>query len=322
MTPLLEERAVSPTAAAANAVSRQTGAALIVLFLALFLTGATVVLAALNNRSLQLDRRLNLQREMQDVREKLLAYAAMFPENYSASTPNNGPGRLPCPDTDNDGDDDCTGTGLGRLPQYIDQPSGGMLGLSTLGVGTDQQFWYAVHPNFWRSVTATAVNSATATTFTIDGGAADVVALLIAPGEILSGQTRQNALAANYLEGGNADVPTFFSVNNAAPATFNDLVLPIRRAELMTLVTARVAQQMKARLDVYHPANGDTYPDIPAFGAAMAGASAWLADDSWPAVTTYARVDANNATVTFQNCGITYTTTFGSAGLTRSQAAC
>ena len=303
-------------------IAGQKGAALILLFLGLFLSGVTVVLTALNNRALQLDRTLNLQREMQDVREKLLAYAAMYPENYTTSSPNNGPGRLPCPDADNDGQENCTGTGLGRLPQFIDQTSGGMLGLSTLGIATDQQFWYAVHPNFWRTVTATAVNSATTTTFTLDGGAQDVVALLIAPGEALSGQTRSNSTATNYLEGGNADVPTFFSVNNAAPAAFNDLVLPIRRAELMTLVTARVAQQMKARLDVFHPANGNTYPDVPAFAAALAGASAWLADDNWAAVTTYSRVDANNASVTFQNCGITYTMTFGSAGLTRSQMAC
>lgn len=302
---------------------RQRGAVLILFFLALFLGGATVVLTALNNRSPQLARALDLQREMLEVKELLLAYSAMFPENYTTLAPNNGPGRLPCPDTDNDGLENCSGTGLGRLPQTVAQGSGGTMALSTLGVATDQQYWYAVHPNFWRTVTATAVNSTTSTTFTLDGGVADVVALLIAPGELLPGQTRANATASNYLEGGNADVPTFFSENNAAPASFNDRVLPIRRAELMTLVTARAAQQIRLRLDAFHPGNGNSYPAPGGFVAALAGIVAWFNDDNWSgAVETYSQIDANNFSVKFLNCGITFTATFGTPGFARSQAAC
>lgn len=301
---------------------RQSGAALILFFLALFLSGATVVLTALNNRSPQLARALDLQREMLEVKETLLAHAAMFPENYSSLSPNNGPGRLPCPDTDNDGIENCAGTGLGRLPRTVTQTSGGVLPLSTLGVATDQQFWYAVHPSFWRSAT-TVLNSTTATTFTLDGGAADVVALLIAPGELLPGQTRPSATATNYLEGGNADVPTFFSENNVAPTTFNDRVLPIRRGELMTLVTARVAQQIRQRLDVFHPGNGNSYPAPAGLAAALAGIAAWYTDDNWSAaVETYTQIDANNFSVKFLNCGITYTATFGTPGFVRSQTVC
>jgi len=306
-----------------TARGRQRGAVLILFFLALFLGGATVVLTALNNRSPQLARALDLQREMLEVKEVLLAYAAMFPENYTTLSPNNGPGRLPCPDIDADGDEDCTGTGLGLLPRTVAQTSGGTIPLSVLGESTGQQFWYAVHPNFWRSVTATAVNSTTSTTFTLDGGAADVVALLIAPGDILPGQTRANATATNYLEGGNADVPTFFTENNVAPASFNDRILPIRRAELMTLVTARVAQQVRLRLDAFHPGNGNSYPAPAGFVAALAGIAAWYTDDNWSAaVETYTQIDANNFSVKFLNCGITYTATFGTPGFARSQTDC
>ena len=306
-----------------SAVRGQRGAVLIIFFVALFLTGATVVLTALNNRSPQLSRMLDLQREMLEIKESLLAYSAMFPENYTGQPLGSGPGRLPCPDTDNDGLENCTGSGLGRLPRTVNYNPSGVLGLSILGVSTDQQFWYAVHPNFWRSMTVSAVNSTTATTFTLDGGAADVVALLIAPGDILSGQTRSNSTAANYLEGGNADVPTFFSENNIAPASFNDRVLPIRRGELMTLSTARAAQQSRARLDAFHPGNGNSYPLPAGFAGALAGAAAWFVDDQWgSAIETYLQIDANNFSVKFLNCGITYSASFGNPGFTRSQSTC
>ncbi len=315
--------AKSPQRTVQSAISRQRGAVLILFFMALFLSGATVVLAALNNRNPQLSRALELQKEMQQVKDNLLAYSAMFPQNYAGQPAGYGPGRLPCPDTDNDGLENCTGTGLGRLPRSVQYNPTGSLELSSLGVSTDQQFWYAVHPNFWRSAT-TILNSETTTTFTLDGGAADVVAILIIPGDIVSNQVRPPyTTAINYLEGGNADVPTFFSQDNVTPANFNDRVLAIRFGEVMTLATARAAQQIKIQLDAYYPGNGSSYPVSGDLTLALAGVVGWFTDDDWAgALENYTRISATSFSVKFSNCGITYTSTFGTPGLTRDQSSC
>ncbi len=87
--------AKSPQRTVQSAISRQRGAVLILFFMALFLSGATVVLAALNNRNPQLSRALELQKEMQQVKDNLLAYSAMFPQNYAGQPAGYGPGRLP-----------------------------------------------------------------------------------------------------------------------------------------------------------------------------------------------------------------------------------
>lgn len=317
MTPL------GPRGLLSMKVNRQRGAVLILFFMALFLSSATVVLAALNNRNPQLRRALEMQRELHEVKDLLLGYAAMFPENYSGQPAGYGPGRLPCPDTDNDGVENCSGVGLGRLPRTVQYNPSGTMELSSLGVSQDQQFWYAVHPNFWRSATS-IVNSSTPTTFTLDGGAAEVVALLIISGETLTGQVRPSfTTASNYLEGGNADVPTFFSANNAAPADFNDQVLAITLGDVMTMATARVAQQIKLRLDAYHPGNGNSYPVQASLGAALTGVPAWFTDDAWAGqIETYTLLNTNSFSVKFTNCDIVYTSIYDSDGLTRNQNSC
>ena len=141
----------------AGANGRQRGAVLILFFLALFLSGATVVLSALNNRTGLLARNVEMQLDMELAKEALLSYAMMYPIEYAA-----GPGRLPCVDTNNDALPDCTAATLGRLPQRVALPSGVPFSLSSAGAGVDQQFWYAVSTSFRTS--AATVNASTAPT--------------------------------------------------------------------------------------------------------------------------------------------------------------
>lgn len=296
----------------AGANGRQRGAVLILFFLALFLSGATVVLSALNNRTGLLARNVEMQLDMELAKEALLSYAMMYPIEYAA-----GPGRLPCVDTNNDALPDCTAATLGRLPQRVALPSGVPFSLSSAGAGVDQQFWYAVSTSFRTS--AATVNASTAAAFTLDG-AANVVAVLIAPGTAYAGQTRPSTLAARYLEDSNATGPGF--VTRSALANFNDRVLAITRAELLTAVTPMVAGQMKAYADAAFAGNGNSYPaDLTAFRTTVA--QGWVSTNAWhTALATYTRVSPTVATFTFANCGITFTITNGSNGLGRSQSSC
>lgn len=294
--------------------ARQRGAVIILFFLAIFLSGATVVLSALNNRSSNIARGVETQVAMEQAKEALLAYALMYSKEYAGS----GPGRLPCVDTDNDGLANCTAAQLGRLPEEVVLPSGVRFTLSAAGVGIDEQLWYALTPAF--RTDAVALNSTTAGSLTLDGEAG-IVAVLIAPGTAFSGQNRPGVLANAYLEDVNAAGVTF--VSNSALANFNDRVIPIRRAEMLSMVVPRVAQEIKARLDVYHPANGNTYPiNLAAFLTAMT--PGWLVTNNWhTSVETYTLTTPPNiASFKFLNCGITFTINFATGTIVRSQASC
>jgi hypothetical protein len=191
------------------------------------------------------------------------------------------------------------------------------------GILNDQRFWLAVSPVF-RQSSAAVLNSNSAGSLTLDGQN-DIVAILIAPGDVISGQTRQNNTAANYLEHTNAAGTAFASSWAANPTLFNDRVPPIYRHEVMTLATARVTQVVRGILTTYHPANGNTYPvDEPAFLAALTAAPppVWFSANNWGTVINYAFINANSVTVSFDSCAITYTVTFGQPDIARSQASC
>ncbi len=296
---------------------RQNGVVVIMLVLVVFMAAFSVILAALNNRAPAIRQNLAIAREMQEARDALLAYATLFPDHYGG-----GPGRLPCPNSNNNPAgypiSPCAGIALGRLPQEVYLPAGNIFEIGNHNAGIDQQFWYAVSPEYRQSSSAT-LNSTILGPYSVDGES-DIIAVLIAPGQSLVGQDRVGnpLLASNYLEGGNNTVPNFFN-NTVNPDLVNDRVLPIRRLELMSLVTTQVAQTIRELLDVYHPLNGASYPSTAQFSTALASllAPAWLATDNWPAETTYTFVNANTATLQFSDCSMTFTFEFGVAGLDR-----
>src|SRR5690554_1187675 len=105
---------------------RNGGYILLTLFLVVFVLGSSLMLASFNNRppaSLVQDDAL--LRDMQAAKAALLFYAAKTPQLYNNAI---GPGHLPCPDGNNDGEADsdsaatCTTAGLGRLPQSVALP--------------------------------------------------------------------------------------------------------------------------------------------------------------------------------------------------------
>ncbi len=295
---------------------RQRGVVIIMFVLALFLAGSTVVLSALNNRPPQLERAENLQRDLLLAKERLLTFAMLYPQHFSG-----GPGRLPCGDTDNDGLPNACANSLARLPQRVTLTSGERYPLSEEGVPFDLQPWYYVDASVRSSVVT--LNAATAPTsgITLDG-VTDIVAVLIQPGDPIASQARPNTTVGNYLESPNTVLAAF---SNSPASTRNDLVLPIMRSELLAYSTAAAAAEMRRLLNANHPVNANSYPaNLAAFQTVMDAANNWLDGNNWhtTAMASYAFTDANNVSVRFQNCAITYTITFGSTTLGRSAHSC
>jgi hypothetical protein len=302
----------------------QHGAALLIMMLLLFIVSMAVLLKGLNGKNTQLQQQAAVTKALAKARESLIAYALVDPDNCHPTT-GAGAGHFMCPDTDLPASDPnglpntpCGPNAIGRLPKMVTP-------LSDFDPGNDQQFWYAVSNSYLGKPPSNKVNSSTLGSLTVDGQT-DVVAVIIAPGAPLAGQNgRPSQNTSDYLEGGNAGGINFITSYPANPDSFNDKVVAIRRSELMPQITERVAKEIKNYLDAYHVTYG-SYPanqGIP-FTTALAGAPQWLTTNDWLLITriVYTQLSANSATLSFYNCGITYTLTFGTATLGRSQNHC
>lgn len=302
---------------------RQSGAVLILMFVALVMTALTVFVAAINNSSVGLKESARTREGLLEAKQRLLAYAMSYSDNFSTAP--NGPGRLPCPDSDNDGLMNCGTATLGRLPVQEILPSGSPFPFSDTDASEGQQFWYAVTAAYRSN--STSLNTTSVSTFTFNG-ASNVVAVIMAPGDALSGQVRESVAnrnsAANYLENGNQTGPTFVSNFPATPTAFNDVVVAITRDEVMTLATVRVAQEFKRVLDL-DPLTLSGYPANQAtFLTALPGAAAWIAANGWnaAALQSYTAISATVAEVKFNNCNTVFRFEFGVAGITRTPTTC
>ncbi len=187
------------------------------------------------------------------------------------------PGVLPCPDTDNDGLSNATGSNcdayIGRLPWKT-------IGLGPIKDGDDECLWYALSPIYRDSISVSnrnslPLNSNTAGTLSLVDASGTLlpsppspaIALIIAPGTPLSGQSRTGPVS---LCGGNSSSPNYLdalaSVNNAtgnvsgvnytfvvAPpsTTFNDRIEPIAPEQLRQPLRRRIANEIRG---------GDTPP--------------------------------------------------------------
>ena len=296
----------------------QTGAALLVFFVLLFSAAAAVALSALNNRVAGRTSDQTVFSELAQAKEALLSFALLYPDYYSG-----GPGRLPCPDTNNNGltDSGCTNATIGQLPNAI--ASSPFVFSSRI---PGERFWYAITGQYRGSPVIADLNADSSGAFTINGQS-NIVAVIIDAGPPVGTQARSGSSAnvINYLEGGNQTSPDFFT-SSATPALFNDRVAFISSAEIRTQMTVRVAQEIKRVLDIYHPLNLNTYPiDETAFDLAMSGpgVAGWYGTDDWEsALENYTLVSANSATFKFNNCTTTFTITFGQPGLQRSTGSC
>jgi len=223
---------------------QQRGAALLILLTLVMVAASYTLLKRLNQTPSELERAADTAAMLGKAKAALIGFALSSQAR---------PGMLPCPDnTDNGGNGDsaltCTGAGnvTFRLPWRT-------LGLSDLRDSSGERLWYAVDPLFSG---AGGINSDTLATQTIDGAATRYVAVIIAPGKSLSGQSRSGGQQNNilrYLEADNANNDTVFVT--ASAGDFNDQVLGITRDELMQAVERRVLKEVSNKLTTYYNAN-------------------------------------------------------------------
>jgi type II secretory pathway pseudopilin PulG len=191
---------------------------------------------------------------------------------YAAGQPNLGnfrPGELPCPDTNDDGNEENTcdtpASRVGRLPWKS-------LRLPDPRDGSGERLWYAVSATFRNATQTGILNSDTAGDFTVVGTtpANNVIAIVFAPGAPVGGQDRNPATTAlcpttgttiarnrcvtNYLEGGNEDGDMLYTTGLPTP-TFNDKVLLITSDVLFPAVIMRVAREASSFLQAYFTAH-------------------------------------------------------------------
>ena len=237
----------------------QQGAALLILMLALFSVTMAVLLRGLHNRTGQLERQSATTAALMQAKEALIGYAVVHGDLFPTGP---GPGHLPCPDTSPpalaaDGSPQppygqpnapCGPGAMGRLPHTLP----GAAFHADFNSAIDQQFWYAVGDPFLANPNTgidNTLNTTIPAPLNIDGRS-DIAAVLIAPGQALPGQNRPGTNPADYLEGANSSGPDFTGSPASSPDTFNDLVVAIDRTEILSPVTARVAEEIRGRLDV------------------------------------------------------------------------
>ncbi len=233
---------------------RQQGVVLLTLMLVIMAAGSFVLLKALNVAA------SNSGYDESATRSALMQ-AKLALIGYSVNDPaaNLGPGRLPCPDFSGDG------AAVGSCSLGGANPTTGRFPYATIGNGritdsTGADLWYAVADSH-RYFLTTPINSDTGDTtddLSVDGED-DILAVIIAPGPPLAGQSRSTSAGlADFLEGDNASLgDSTFTRTSESP--FNDKIITLTRGELMAAVEQRVLGEVNRHLAEYFAAYGG-YP--------------------------------------------------------------
>ena len=209
----------------------QRGFALIALLSLAALIAAFLIASGLNitsagNSNEREDRSMSALRK---AKTALIAYAANEQWQLYKGQATDQPGGLPCPDTNDNGTSQLSCPNavdrIGRLPYMT-------IGADDLRDASGERLWYALSSNFRRLSGTTIINSDTQGLLTVTGDApaSNVVAIVFAPGNALSGQDRiaQHNLPAAYLEGFTAASPDYTFTSVATPSlTANDRLLVI-----------------------------------------------------------------------------------------------
>jgi len=255
----------------------QQGFVVLLAMLALVL-GAAVWFGGVNNirsESIVIAQQNENTRELQRIKERMLAYAVFQPEIFgtdSGSTVKRsqeeipGPGYFPCPDTDGNGNSNapCGGGGVtfvsGLIPESISSRSFTFIDRHQK-IG---QYWFAVDARFLtqnsdyyydstnRRFVPLNRNSPTTASLTLDGRT-DIVMVLIYSGAPVKGRSQSSpnlANISNFLELDNADGDADFISYYADPnpvgndPLFNDYVISITRTEWNAAMLSRVSKDL------------------------------------------------------------------------------
>jgi hypothetical protein len=294
----------------------QRGFALIAILALAALITAFIIASALNRTPADVvnEREDRSMSALRKAKAALIAYAANEQWQASKFQATNQPGGLPCPDTDADTDSTNTGVSSGVCSGAAGRV--GRFPFSTIGAedlrdASGERLWYAVSSNFYKN-SANVINSETPGMLNVTGPAAasNVVAIVFAPGEALSGQNRLTGYntPAAYLEGYTPSSPDYIFASIAKPSgTANDRLLVITQAELMAVVepvvAARIERDVKPLLADYFSKWG-RYPFAVPFVSPSTVQGAYLGASP----QTFGLLPVTNtATFAWQNATVTQT---------------
>lgn len=295
---------------------RQHGAVLIVMLVIMMMGIATVLISSLSTTALKTARQETTVQALAQAKEALIGFSVKVlvsssdtacaipnpPFNTNPNCPR--PGDLPCPDTNNDGQAEtyCGSAAGNNQSQRLGRLPWKTLGLPDLRDGSGERLWYAVSNNFKNNTRTTCsnsnltgcLNSDTPGTITVfaadgtllnDGGASTgAVAIIIAPGDVLTRADQstvqdrssaginnpQNYLDialgkdnANFVDGSSTNGFIQGSIrDNNGNLILNDQLLVITQDNIMQPVQKRVAAEVKNCLIEYAaiPQNKSYYP--------------------------------------------------------------
>lgn len=288
---------------------RERGAALLIILTIIGIGAAFLLVSALNKANQQIERDKITAAALAQAKDALIGRAVLD---------DNRLGSLPCPDlVTNIAGINVPGDGTADLfagnecPSYVGWLPWRTLGLPELRDASGERLWYALSRSLRDDDSAQPINSSTAGDLAV-GTASQIAAIVFAPGQPLPGQSgRPSNNVADYLDGSNADGDNNYTTGPLTNS-FNDRLIYISRDQLMTSVTKRVAQELKQLLDASgaYPSTVVGFPGLPN----------WF-QTNWLPVTNYTRVSANQATLSFNGCGITYTLKLG-APMAQNQRGC
>lgn len=220
-----------------------------------------VLLSSLSSSNAATQQAIKTQLALKEAKEAVLGYILLdsAASNAESETPNLKPGSLPCPDLDNDDDndfDDNVGASCSSTGNFVYRFPSKNFGAGGLRDASNEKLWYAVSPDF-RTTTGKAINSSTPALIRIDNRG-EYVAVILAPGLALPGQTRHTTATRNaYLEEQNAGGTVNFTTQRQraegeseeqAKTKFNDRLIGISKKEWEDAVTRRVASEIITKL--------------------------------------------------------------------------
>lgn len=238
-------------------IAKQNGIALLAFALLLVVGLSTILVNKLETNTTFYERQNQNTEVLIQAKQALLGYIINYPEINAGV----GPGFLPCPDRDGDGDTDagaCSeggNTNIGLLPYET-------LEASELLDASGGRLWYVLSNNFRNNPQLSPFNSETVEnagggTLTVDSNS-DIAAIIIAAGEPVDSQNRNisisvankaNTLVNEYLEDDNFDLDNSFVSESGGE--FNDRMIYITRQEIMQLVEKRVLAEAANTMSNY-----------------------------------------------------------------------
>lgn len=254
----------------------QKGSALLILMIILVAAISATLLSSMDSVLINQGRAQATERALSKAKAALLAWSVAHADTVGGAL--SRPGELPCPDFNNDGDQEttCLSGQLGRFPWKT-------LGIEKILDGSGTELWYAVGDGF-RTVSAgnpKGINSDLLGSLLLyDSSGAlltptdhqKLAAVILAPGEAMpsAAQTgRPSNAAADYAESAwsrdNRVTGGPFVTGPARDANgtviLNDVVMGVRASEVILAAEGRALQEARNGLLKFMLANGSKAPN-------------------------------------------------------------